>query len=68
MGIEFTSAPLNLPHPFYFADLWIVGLKGVDDGNYVYAIARVDSTNRMANTWPIRIEKDFTSWTVRQVQ
>ena len=51
-----------------FEAVWVVGLQGVEDGEYVYGVTRLDSSHGHAPVWLVRISKDFDGWTVEPVQ
>jgi hypothetical protein len=56
----------RLPSPLHFNNVWVVGLNGVDDGEYVYNVTRLSEGG--APVWRVRIGKDFDTWRVEQVQ
>jgi hypothetical protein len=58
----------SLPDPLHFETVWVVGLQGVDEGEYVYAVANLDVSQGNAPTYHVRINKDFTDWKVTAVQ
>jgi hypothetical protein len=45
-----------------------VGLQGVEDGEHVYAVTRLDLSRGNAPVWRVRIAKDFDDWKVELVQ
>jgi hypothetical protein len=57
-----------LPDRLYFDDVWVVGLYGVEDGEYVYGLTQLDLTSGNAPAYKVRINQDFTGWRVDQVQ
>lgn len=58
----------KLPEPLEFATVWVVGLKGVEDGEYVYSIVHLDVSNGDAPIILVRITKEFDAWDVTRVQ
>lgn len=63
-----TKVAKQLPHPLYFDAVWVVGLEGVEAGEYVYAVTRLDLTRGNAPVWRVRIGKDFDAWEVKPIQ
>jgi hypothetical protein len=57
-----------LPNPLHFASVWVVGLEGVIDGDYVYAVTNLDLSQGSVPTFQVRINKDFSSWKVTTLQ
>jgi hypothetical protein len=57
-----------LPDPLYFDDVWVVGLYGVESGEYVYGVTQLDLSSGSAPAYRVRINPDFTGWVVEQVQ
>jgi hypothetical protein len=57
-----------LPQPLHFDTVWVVGLQGIDDGEYVYGVVSLDLSAGKAPTFLVRLSKDFTDWTVYQSQ
>jgi hypothetical protein len=51
-----------------FSTVWVVGLQGVEDGQYVYGVTLLDLESGNAPAWNVRISKDFTTWTVTRIQ
>jgi hypothetical protein len=47
---------------------WVVGLKRVEDGAYVYGVTHLDVSNGNAPTFLVRIAPDFDAWEVTDVQ
>jgi hypothetical protein len=58
----------QLPQPLHFEAVWVVGLQGVENGEYVYTATRLDLRHGNAPTWRVRIANDFESWEVEAVQ
>jgi hypothetical protein len=58
----------RLPAPLYFDAVWVVGLQGVEDGEYVYTVTRLDLSQGNAPTWRIRIGRSFDAWLVEVIQ
>jgi hypothetical protein len=58
----------RLPGAPHFETVWVVGLQGVEDGEYVYAVTQLDVSNGDAPTWTVRIDKNFASWKVQRLQ
>ena len=58
----------NLPNPLHFAAVWVVGLQGVEGGEYVYGVTHLDISEWSAPTFLIRIGEDFDSWEVKPIQ
>jgi hypothetical protein len=58
----------QLPEPLDFEDVWVVGLQGVEEGEYVYGITQLDVDGGNAPTWRVRIRKDFDAWEVERIQ
>ena len=52
-----------------FEDVWVVGLQGVENGEYVYAVTRLTSNEGgNAPVWLVRISKDFGTWQAQRTQ
>ncbi len=51
-----------------FEAVWVIGLQGVQDGEYVYNVTRLDLSRGNAPVWRVRIAKDFDDWNVDLVQ
>jgi len=58
----------DLPDPLLFAAVWVVGLRGVEDGEYVYNITCLDIGGGDAPAFLVRINKNFDGWNVTHVQ
>ena len=58
----------QLPDPLYFADVYVVGLRFVEDGSYVYQVTNLDISAGNAPVLLVRLSKDFDSWTVEPIQ
>jgi len=48
--------------------VWVVGLQGVDAGEYVYGVTNLDLTEGNAPTLLVRIKADFNAWKVTRTQ
>jgi hypothetical protein len=55
----------QLPDPLFFAATWVVGLQGVESGEYVYGVTCLDGD---APALLVRIGKDFDTWQVTRLQ
>lgn len=58
----------QLPDPLHFDAVWVVALQRVKDGEYAYAVTRLDVSGGDAPTMMVRINRDFSSWTVERLQ
>lgn len=58
----------QLPKTLDFDDVWVVGLQGVEEGEYVYDITQLDVDGGDAPTWRVRIRRDFSAWQVERIQ
>ena len=58
----------QLPQPLYFAAVWVVGLQGVDAGEYTYGVTHLDVSKSNAPTLIVRIKKGFDAWEVIPIQ
>jgi len=58
----------QLLDPLLFATAWVVGLHGVEDGQYVYNVTCLDITEGNAPALHVRVGKDFDSWKVNRLQ
>jgi hypothetical protein len=56
-----------LPRPLYFGAVWVVGLQGVEDGDYIYNVTEMDQEAGIAHVWWVRISADFDKWSVAGV-
>ena len=54
----------RLPEPLHFEASWVVGLHGVEAGEYVYNVTRLDLSRGHAPAWRVGISKEFDQWTV----
>jgi hypothetical protein len=55
----------QMPEPVHFDAIWVVGLREVTAGKYVYAVTRVDElVFGITPKWLVRLAGDFQSWTV----
>lgn len=43
----------QLPSPLHFDTVWTMGLQGVVDGAYIYAVANINIAGGNAPTWPV---------------
>jgi hypothetical protein len=57
----------RLPSPLHFDAAWVVGLQGVEAGEYVYNVTRLDLSQGHAPAWRVRIGKGFDEWRVRPI-
>jgi hypothetical protein len=58
----------QLPDPLLFAAVWVVGLHGLEAGEYVYNVTHLDITDGNAPALLVQVAKDFDTWTVKRVQ
>ena len=58
----------ELPVPLLFAAVWVVSLRGVEDGEYVYNVTCLDISEGDAPAFLVRINKTFDGWVVTRVQ
>jgi hypothetical protein len=58
----------QVPEEIDFEAVWVVGLQGVEDGEYVYGVTRLDLSRGNVPVWHVRIAKDFESWKVEPLQ
>jgi hypothetical protein len=58
----------QLPDPLLFAVVWVVGLQGVEAGDYTYNVTCLDISGGEAPAFHVRIGKDFDTWTVKRIQ
>lgn len=58
----------QLPDPLHFDDVYVVGLRAVEDGSYVYQVTNLDVGAGNAPVLLVRISKDFDGWTVETIQ
>jgi hypothetical protein len=49
-----------------FAAVWVVGLQGVVEGEYVYNVTSLDI--RDGNPQLVHVGRHFGTWTVKRVQ
>jgi len=50
-------------------DVWVVGLQGVENGEYVYGVTRLtNNEGGDAPVWLVRISKDFDAWQAQRTQ
>src|ERR1700694_3585818 len=57
-----------LPDPFLSAAVWVVGLHGVEAGEYVYGVTLLDLSTGNAPTFLVRISNAFDAWDVTDLQ
>jgi hypothetical protein len=62
-----TRVAKNLP-PHDFGAVWVVGLCGVKDGEYIYGVTNLHLDDGQAPAWIVHIAKDFQSWSVTRIQ
>jgi len=62
------SVARHLPAPLYFATVWVVGLHGVENGEYVYNATNLDLSIGNVPVFKVRIEQNFDRWHVSQWQ
>ena len=55
-------------HRLYFSAAWVVGLQGVEEGEYVYNVTCLDISEGNAPALRVRIGKNFDTWTVDRIQ
>jgi hypothetical protein len=53
-----------LPVPLHFDAVWVVGLQGVESGEYLYAVTRLDLSRGSCPAWRVRIAREFGAWKV----
>lgn len=58
----------QLPDPLHFDDVYVVGLRAVEDGSYIYQVTNLDVGAGNAPVLIVRISKDFDGWTVETIQ
>jgi hypothetical protein len=58
----------RLPETLHFEAVWVVSLQGVEVGEYVYGVTRLDLSRGNAPTWRVRIGKDFDAWEIEPIQ
>ena len=58
----------QLPDPLLFEAAWVVGLQGVNEGQYSYNVTRLDVRQGNAPAWRVHIAQDFSSWNVEPIQ
>jgi hypothetical protein len=58
----------QLPQPLHFAAAWVVGLQGVEEGEYVYNVTTLDLSDGNTPALRVRVGKDFDTWTVERIQ
>jgi hypothetical protein len=58
----------KLPNTMQFGAVWIVSFQKCSDGEYLYGVVSLEVGEQGAIMYSIRINKDFTGWTVERVQ
>ena len=58
----------RLPTPLYFEDVWVLALQSIEDGDYIYAVTRLNGIDGNAPIWQVRITADFGCWDVIRLQ
>jgi hypothetical protein len=58
----------QLPDPLLFAAVWVVGLHGLEAGEYIYNVVHLDISDGDAPALVVQLGKDFDTWTVKRVQ
>jgi hypothetical protein len=58
----------RLPRPLHFGAMWVVGLQGVIEGEYIYGVANLHVDEGDAPTFHVRVSKNFDAWRVTRVQ
>jgi len=51
-----------------FETVWVVGLQGVEAGEYVYGVTNLELDESDALAWRVRINANFDAWEVTRVQ
>jgi hypothetical protein len=67
-GVYPNGVAKKLPDPLLFATVWVVGLQGVEDGEYVYGVTNLDLTEGKVPVLLVRINRDFDGWQVTRRQ
>jgi hypothetical protein len=57
-----------IPDPPLFAAIWVVGLREVVAGEYVYSVTHLDLSEGNAPVLLVRIAASFEAWTVTRFQ
>jgi hypothetical protein len=57
-----------LPNPLHFGAILVVGLQGVEAGEYMYNVTQLDEEQGIGHVWRVRIAADFDKWRVERVQ
>jgi hypothetical protein len=57
-----------LPDPLLFKTVWVISLRGVENGEYIYNVAHLDLSDGNSPAFEVRISADFESWKVTRVQ
>ena len=58
----------RLPKTLHFEAVYVVGLQGVETGEYIYGATHLDLSGGNAPTWRVRIGNDFEAWEVEPIQ
>jgi hypothetical protein len=51
-----------------FSDVWVVGLQGINEGAYCYAVTKLELVAGDAPAWNVIIATTFDSWEVSRIQ
>lgn len=54
----------KLPNDLYFDDVWIVGLHGIVNQEYLYNVVLLDKSG--CPMWKVKISSNFESWSVKR--
>jgi hypothetical protein len=49
----------QLPQPLHFSDIWVVGLQGVEAGEYVYNVTRLNLVEGNAPIWRVLTGRSY---------
>ena len=58
----------QLPDPLLFATVWVVGLRAVEDGEYVYGVTNLNLIEGKVPVLLVRVSRDFGAWQVTRIQ
>jgi hypothetical protein len=58
----------QLPQPLDFGSVWVVGLHGVEAGEYTYNVTLLDVSVGDAPAWRVRLSETFHLWKVERIQ
>jgi len=56
----------KMPIDLYFNGVWVVGLHGVVNEEYIYNVTKLDVSGRPV--WQVHIRKYFNEWIVNRIQ